>query len=100
MNFFAWVNHRFGNPLEWSSAAKATMLMVATFFMHGQYTLWAHYCLSRPEFALAIQTEFLRSQLEIFHGLMLSSAALCLLLPLLRFSMIPVLPERVLRSSR
>lgn len=82
MNFFVWVNRRFGNPLEWSSAAKATMLMVATFLMHAHYTLWAYFCLSRPEFADAIQTEFLISELPVFHGILLTTCVLCLVIPL------------------
>ena len=84
MDFFAWVNRRFGNPLEWSSAAKATMLMAATLAMHSQYTLWAHYCLVHPELSAdAIQAEFLQGELPVFHGLLLTSFLLCLLLPLL-----------------
>ena len=57
MDFLIWLNRRFGNPLEWSSAAKATLLLVVTVGMHLHYTLWAHYVLSRPDHAELVRPD-------------------------------------------
>lgn len=84
MDFLIWLNRRFGNPLEWSSAAKATLLLVVTVGMHLHYTLWAHYVLSRPDHAELVRVAVLQSELGVFHQILLGSVLLTLLLPLSR----------------
>ncbi len=72
-----------GNALEWSSAAKGTMLLVVTLIMHGEYALWLHYILSRPDREQLVNVDFLIQETGTFNGLFLISLFLCILIPLI-----------------
>ena len=81
MEGLKWWSRRFGNPLEWSSAAKSTLLLALTFLMHGEYTLWAQHLLQHPEYSHLINGPYLQGQLVTFHRVMLLSALLTLFFP-------------------
>ncbi len=84
MDFFLWLNRRFGNPLEWTSAAKATLLLAVTTAMHLYYTLWARYALSQPALAEPVNIAVLQAELGVFYQILLCSIVLTLLVPLCR----------------
>lgn len=75
---------RLGNPLEWSSTAKATLLLLMTLVMHAEYTLWAHYALGHEDVAEFTDVRFLREELATFNAILLVSCLLCLMIPLAR----------------
>jgi len=78
------LTRRLGNPLEWSSTAKATLLLMMTLLMHVEYTVWAHYVLGLPDAAEYTHVGFLREELATFHAVLLVSCLLCLMIPLAR----------------
>jgi len=83
MDWLERLGTRLGNPLEWSSAAKATMLLAVTLVMHGEYTLWANYVLAQPELDAYVDKPFVVGQLPVFHAILLVSLSLTLLVPVL-----------------
>ena len=82
MELFIWFNRRFGNPLEWSSAAKATLLLVVTLVMHIGYGAWAYMVLKNAGTALPVNMAYLQSQLPNFYHLIIASCLLTLFFPL------------------
>lgn len=82
MNAVKKLTRRLGNPLEWSSSAKATLLLIVTLLMHAEYTLWAHYVLGRPDSAEFTHVDFLRNEMATFHAIVLVSCVLSLMVPL------------------
>jgi len=77
---------RIGDPFEWSSSAKASLLLGITFLLHTQYVLWAHYLLNVPGHEGLVNGDFLRGHLDYFHMLLLTSATLLGFMLLLRRS--------------
>lgn len=71
-----------GNPLEWSSSTKATLLLGVTFLMHAEYTFWAHYVLGRPDGAELTHLAFMQAEMATFHAILLVSGVLCVMIPL------------------
>ena len=82
MGFGRTLTKRLGNPLEWSSSAKATLLLIVALLMHGEYTLWAHYILGRSDAAEFVHVDFMRAEMATFHAIVLVSLLLGVMIPL------------------
>ncbi len=71
----------FGNPLDWNSATKATLLLGVCFLMHSQYLLWAYYQVSGfapPENATYVDIPYIAGQIDKFNLLIFLSLSLFL----------------------
>src|SRR5690606_944026 len=76
--------HSLGNPLEWSSTGKATLLFVIAVVMHAQYWWVATYLLSHPDRDILVNVEFLQDALWLFQLFTLLSLLFLVATPLCR----------------
>jgi len=64
-----------GNPLEWSSARRATALFGVTSLYHLQYYLWNHWMLTHPPRQEMVNATFLEGSMPSYLTLLLLSVA-------------------------
>jgi diguanylate cyclase (GGDEF)-like protein len=74
--------HVYGNPMEWTAATKAALLLSMTLAVHLQYFLWAYYQISElaPEVNHAyVNTAFIKENIAYLNGILVLSLSLLLL---------------------
>ena len=77
------INREIGNPLEWTSCAKAMLLGASTFLMFMHYGLFAEYQLSVEPPSKWLDLDHLAEQLPYYYGFAVASLLMFVVMPLI-----------------